>query len=120
MNIALDYDGTYTADPELWLSFIRAAQERGHLVAVVTMRYPSECTPEHMDPRLLALGLPMLATSRKAKRPAWEVYAASNGLPPLHVWIDDNPGAVTTDAAELWPYETDPAPEGRPITPVYR
>ncbi len=31
MLIALDYDGTYTADPGLWHPFIAASRARGHL-----------------------------------------------------------------------------------------
>ena len=42
MLIALDYDGTYTADPELWDGFIRSATERGHTVKILTMRFPHE------------------------------------------------------------------------------
>lgn len=29
MNIALDYDGTYTSDPSLWLRFVLDAQASG-------------------------------------------------------------------------------------------
>lgn len=43
MNIALDYDGTYTADPDMWLRFVEEAQAAGHKVFIVTMRYESEC-----------------------------------------------------------------------------
>lgn len=38
MIIALDYDGTYTADKGLWRSFILNAQFRGHTVYMVTLR----------------------------------------------------------------------------------
>ncbi len=74
MLIALDYDGTYTADPILWESFIKKAQERGHEVKIVTMRFPSEPLPD--------IGLDILYTSRKAK------FAA---LPQANIWIDDMP-----------------------------
>ena len=42
MKIALDYDDTYTQDPELWLRFVKDALERNHDVRVVTMRFPFE------------------------------------------------------------------------------
>ena len=41
-TIGLDYDGTYTVDPDLWLRFVRQAKDRGHEVICVTMRYPEE------------------------------------------------------------------------------
>lgn len=44
MLIALDYDGTFTEDPTLWVSFIAMAQAHGHDVIGVTMRYEFEKT----------------------------------------------------------------------------
>lgn len=40
MNIALDYDGTITPDPELWKFFIARALDLGHKIDIVTMRFP--------------------------------------------------------------------------------
>lgn len=107
MNIALDYDGTFTNDPELWLLFVLQAQHHDHTVAVVTMRYPSEGAS--MDPRLAALGVKTIFTSRLAKLPA----ALAQGF-TAHVWIDDHPMAVHMDADQIWP---NPAPEGSPVVP---
>jgi hypothetical protein len=73
MLIALDYDGTYTADPELWNAFILKARELGHNVKIATMRYPSEPIPD--------VGCEVIYTSRKAKF----------GCMPADIWIDDNP-----------------------------
>lgn len=42
MKIALDYDGTYTADPALWDGFIARAKARGHSVWIVTCRRDTE------------------------------------------------------------------------------
>ena len=39
MLIALDYDGTYTEDWELWRMFIKSAHKKGHEVVIVTMRH---------------------------------------------------------------------------------
>lgn len=38
MRIALDFDGTITADRGLWAVFAKVAVDRGHYVAIVTMR----------------------------------------------------------------------------------
>jgi hypothetical protein len=43
MKIALDYDGTYTVDPQFWEDFITLAKVRGHEVVCVTKRGPSNC-----------------------------------------------------------------------------
>lgn len=111
MNISLDYDGTYTEDPDLYLAFVQMALKRGHKVYVVTVRYPSECTAAMgFDFRLSAL-VPVLATSRMAKRP----FVAQRGI-EIHIWIDDNPQAVDADAVMIWGTIV---PEGQPIVPVH-
>ena len=47
MKIAIDYDDTFTADPELWRFFIAKAKERGHTVSFVTFRWEPD---EGYDP----------------------------------------------------------------------
>lgn len=114
MNIALDYDGTFTNDPSMWLRFVADAQRQGHSVYVVTMRYPSECDGTRgaiLDPRLKSLSVPVVCTSRMAKRPVCEALGIR-----IHIWIDDNPEAVHWDASMIW--ET-PSPEGNVIDPVH-
>lgn len=111
MNIALDYDGTFTEDPVLWLRFILDAQSSGHDIRVVTMRFPSEAGPAMFDPRLKALGVQVICTCRLAKRDA----CMAQGWTP-HVWIDDNPRAVQEDAMAIW---KESAPEGQPVVPTH-
>lgn len=111
MNIALDYDGTYTEDPNLWLRFVLDAQACGHGVYVVTMRYPSECEDGMFDHRLKALGVPVVSTSRQAKAAACEALGIE-----IHVWIDDHPRAVHEDAMAIW---KESAPEGQPVVPTH-
>lgn len=89
MIFSLDYDGTYTADPELWLNFVKQAQERGHTIVCITMRYPYENV---MDPRLTEL-VNVVYTSRKAKKQE----AKMQGVVP-NIWIDDNPDWLYEDA----------------------
>lgn len=38
MLIAIDYDGTFSADPELFTAFVRMIRERGHEAICVTSR----------------------------------------------------------------------------------
>jgi hypothetical protein len=81
MRIALDYDKTYTADPALWDGFISLANERGHQVCIVTMRYPDTETIESPP-------APVVYTRRTAK---CKLHQAD-------VWIDDNPAWIYQDA----------------------
>lgn len=81
MKIALDYDGTYTRDPEFWKVFIMSARIRGHEIAIVTMRFPEE--------KLDAGDLEVIYTSRQAKARHYQA----------DVWIDDMPLSVLQGAA---------------------
>lgn len=78
LKIALDYDLTYTLDPEFWDEFIFEAKERGHSVVVCTVR----------DPVLDVVEI---------KPPCYVIY--TNGKPKIYfykadVWIDDNPKVI--------------------------
>ncbi len=42
MRISLDFDDTYSRDPDLWDSFIESCKQRNHEVYGITMRYPRE------------------------------------------------------------------------------
>lgn len=79
MRIALDYDGTYTADPELWGAFIAKARERGHDLVMVTMRRIGN---EQIENPPCAV----VYTNRRAKAPFMERCGYK-----IDVWIDDNP-----------------------------
>jgi hypothetical protein len=92
MLIALDYDGTYTADPDLWLLFITQAKQRGHQVMVVTMR--NEFEKESVLRDLQGKVDRIILTDRKAKLP----YMQKLGLSP-DIWIDDQPHWLFEDAA---------------------
>ncbi len=113
MNIALDYDGTFTSDPLLWLMFIHNVLARKHSIYVVTMRYPSECdgTLGSIAQVLRDESVPIICTSRMAKRP----YCLNLGI-EIHVWIDDTPLAVDSDATTIWGIKS---PEGAIVDPRY-
>ena len=80
MLLALDYDKTYTADPAMWDDFIQLAQDYGHEVKIVTMRYPNEA--------IYGLPIDIVYTSRKAKS---TVFKAD-------IWIDDSPAWIFQDS----------------------
>lgn len=83
--IALDHDGTYTADKAMWDAFIALAQSHGHDVVCVTLRRPTE--PIDMP-------IEVVYTSRAAKAP----FMAGLGRVP-DVWIDDSPGWIYSGSA---------------------
>ena len=90
MLIALDYDGTYTADPDFWQRFIVNAQGSGHEVICATMRYPSE--GDTICDTLKTM-VKIYYTSRQAKAKGLE---AQNIFPTI--WIDDNPAWLFENA----------------------
>ena len=90
MIFALDFDGTYTADPELWDQWVRLCRRRGHRVYVVTMRYPSEAVPDE----LAELVDRVIYTGRRAKKQLLD----SRGI-LIDIWIDDRPEFLFEDAA---------------------
>lgn len=81
LHIALDYDGTYTADRGLWDEFIKLAQARGHVVKILTMRY------ENYKETIKDPPCEVIYTGRKAKQ----------GKYLADIWIDDQPILITAD-----------------------
>ena len=86
MIIALDYDDTYTADPELWDRFVDAAIELGHRVICCTCRRD---TPENREIVRIPGARGHYFTGLSPKR--W--YLMQNGV-DVDVWIDDLPESV--------------------------
>lgn len=82
--LALDYDQTYTLDPEFWDLVIAAAKFRGHSVICATMRHEHEGDDVKRD--LADKVEKIIFTGRKAKY----AYVQDLGYYPS-VWIDDNP-----------------------------
>jgi len=82
VRIAIDYDGTYTADPGLWRRFIIDAESRGHRVVCVTCRRRDNPIDE-------LLGVVLYYTEMASKQ--W--HMESIGV-KVDVWIDDMPETV--------------------------
>lgn len=87
MLIAIDYDRTYAAAPELWAQFIAMAQARGDQVVICTGRAfpPSEQLPVEVH-----------CTAGQAKA----AYLLERGLRP-DIWIDDDPWSIVSDDPSL-------------------
>lgn len=87
MRIALDYDGTYTADPGFWDKFIALCKEGGHEIFILTKRgvnNQGESAPVN--------GVKTYYSNRRAKAR----WAEENGV-PVTIWIDDAPGNLFVD-----------------------
>ena len=86
MHIALDYDGTYTADPAFWDDVIALAVASGHSVTCITMRRP--------ETEMIDMPCAVVYTSRAAKK----TFAENAGL-LVDVWVDDRPEWLFEDSA---------------------
>ncbi len=88
-KIALDYDQTYTTDPEMWDGFIAAARRRGHDIRIVTVR------DERFDRTLpiieLEKSIEVIYTRGVAKR--WFCERFCDDFQP-DIWIDDRPQTI--------------------------
>lgn len=92
MNIALDYDNTYTLDPDLWDVFIKLLAMRGHSVYIVTMRYVTQ----PIEPILDLVPGNVYYTSGKAKRK----FMTDQDI-RIDVWIDDIPDFILYDTGDI-------------------
>ena len=90
MLIAIDYDLTYTRDPELWDEFIDMALLRNHNVICVTMRFQEEGKDVI---NTIGKKCEIIFTRRKAKI----IFLQELNIKP-DIWIDDNPMWIYTNS----------------------
>lgn len=93
MILGLDYDYTYTADPDFWDAVIAHAEQRGHAVVCVTGR---EAPPERHE-RQLPPTVPVVCAGDQYKR-----FAAAAAGHSVDVWIDDCPGTIEPGRKLEW------------------
>ena len=87
MKIAIDYDGTYSAAPELWEYFINLAESQGHDVRIVTHR---EETKDNISDKIHPQ-IKIIYTDGVAKQ--WFCERRGDFWVP-DVWIDDKPRGI--------------------------
>lgn len=85
MRIAIDYDGTYTADPPFWDAVIALGRQHGHTFVCVSQR---RNTPENRADVKIP-GVRVVLTSMASK--VW--HMANVAGEHIDVWIDDDPRA---------------------------
>lgn len=88
MVISLDFDDTFTRDPELWRRFTHTAVSMGHDVVLVTNRAPHRGAEVHAALR----GVPVSAIVFAGRAPKREA-ALRHGI-QVDVWVDDLPHTV--------------------------
>lgn len=98
MMIALDFDETYTVDPEMWDDVISVLRVAGHTVVIVTYRHPVFDADGRMRP-LQERGVPIVFTNGRAKKR----YTEDMHL-KIDIWIDDNPRAIYEDSS--WKHDS--------------
>jgi hypothetical protein len=90
MIVAIDYDATWSADPELWEAFGRYARRRGHIVVLITNRIDNGRNRDEIADAVGGFVDHMILAGPMPKERA----AAKLGIYPS-IWIDDNPDTVT-------------------------
>jgi len=86
MNIGLDFDDTYTRDPEAWNEFIYNFTSRGHTIYCTTFRFPEQSQQVYDSIGKVIGNDNCYFTAYTAKRQ----YMQSKGI-MIDVWIDDQP-----------------------------
>lgn len=88
LTIGLDYDGTITADPNLWSGFIKLCKARGHTVKIVTYRTRGQysCDQDILD----------FAAENQIEYVFTAGRAKTEICPEVSVWIDDMPWTLLT------------------------
>lgn len=94
MLIALDYDRTFTEDPDFWREVIRIGRARGHRFVCVTARQnPPDFTREPEIP------CKVVCSQLGPKEPAARAAGYS-----VDVWVDDCPQYIKADGFLTWDY----------------
>lgn len=93
MKIGLDFDDTYSADPELFDNLIRVATFRGHEITFVTWRcavhHSDETYNDDIEEAAYRNRINIVYCAGKAKDTC---YAAD-------IWMDDSPWSIYNKAA---------------------
>lgn len=87
LTIAIDWDGTYNADPDLFKDIIELIKLKGHKVVIVTGR--SECTGQEIKNEMINVAPVVFAGDN------WKKNAAIAMGYEIDVWIDDLPESIS-------------------------
>lgn len=99
MKIGIDYDNTFSEDPEMFRKFIDLLQEYGHEAVIVTQR-PSTVWNKDLEEDIQDKIEVVYAGE------GWKCHAAVNAGHSIDVWMDDNPQCVA-EPPEIIGFEPD-------------
>jgi hypothetical protein len=89
MIISIDFDDTYSVNPQMWDEFIRLAWSFDFHVICVTARHDYEMAKVHSSIGNMIGKSQCFSTGRVHKKK----YMKEQGL-KVDIWIDDNPSAI--------------------------
>lgn len=99
MNLALDYDNTYSIDPAFWDAFILSAKRAGHDIRIVTAR---DDRFDRTSPLVEAEAIiDVIYTRGTGKR--WFVEHFVPDFHPVSVWIDDKAESILQNSPTTAP-----------------
>lgn len=88
MKIGIDYDNTFSVDPEMFRKFIDLLQEHGHEAVIVTQRshsYGNDDLLEDVQDKVEVV----------YAGEQWKSSIAFEKGHYIHVWMDDNPQCIS-------------------------
>ena len=88
VNISIDFDDTWTLDPDAWEAVVVALQASGHQVYCVTKRYPEQA--QDIVDAMRPMQIPIIYS---AMGEAKDTSARVVGV-VIDVWIEDKPEQV--------------------------
>jgi len=94
LNIAIDYDDTYSADPGTFSKVISTFNRYGHKCYLVTARFDN--VDEHIPEQHTAHVQGVFYTDRKAKIPVMEAAGIK-----IDIWVDDKPEFIHQDHTDI-------------------
>lgn len=94
LNIAVDFDRTYSADPATWLHIMRYLHSQGHNPFIVTARNQDLDGNDYLD-AIAQTGFDIYWCDGVAKR--W--CLANHYDVKVDIWIDDKPENILYNSA---------------------
>lgn len=103
MNIAIDFDNTFSSDPDLFKSFIKICESRNHKCYIVTMRNGTDEDRKEIESTTGGM-LPVIYCGHTFKRKVTSQMGIN-----IHIWIDDLPAGIDDQRLMLC-YDENKAP----------
>ena len=90
LTISLDFDKTWTADPQLWRDFVGLAHKAGHRVVMIARRPDTETDRATVEKAAASSGIDRLIFAGQMQK----ADAARKAGVIVDVWVDDYPAGI--------------------------